>query len=83
MRKVRETGKASLGGKKAGAGGGEYYHLTQTEYDEMLADPDCDKELFESEAEEILEKKRIEAELAYKIRADALREAGLSHWIDQ
>lgn len=83
MRKIRETGKAPLGGaKKPQTGSGVFYHLTQEEYDQMLADPDCDTERFESEAVEILEKKRVEPELAYKIHEDAIRQAGLGHWID-
>ena len=82
MRKIRETGKAQLGGsKKPQTGSGEFYHLTQEEYDMMLADPDCDTDLFEAEVEEILEKKRIEPELAYKVRDDVIRKAGLAHWI--
>ena len=52
------------------------------EYEQMLADPDCDTELFEAEAVEILEKKRIETDLVYKIREDMIRQAGLRHWID-
>ena len=47
----------------------------------MLADPVCDTDLFESEVLEILEKKRLEPELAYKIREDVLRKAGLGHWV--
>ncbi len=83
MRKVREAGKASIGGgRSASSSGGVYYHLLQEEYEQMLADPDCDKALFEAEAVEILEKKRIEQELVYKVREDVVRQAGLRHWID-
>ena len=83
MRKIRETGKASIGGgRKQQAGSGVFYHLTQEEYDQMLADPACDTDLFEADAVEILEKKRLELELAYKIREDTIRQAGLGHWID-
>ncbi|HLK55580.1 MAG TPA: hypothetical protein VKU00_03400 [Chthonomonadaceae bacterium] len=83
MRKIREAGKAQLGGRKPQSGSGEFYHLTQDEYEQMLADPDCDRDLFEAETVEILEKKRAEPELAYKIREDVIRRAGLGHWIDQ
>lgn len=84
MKKIRESGKASLGGgKKPQAGSGVFYHLTDDEYAQMLADPACDTELFEAEIVQILEKKRIEPELAYKIREDVIRQAGLGHWIDQ
>ena len=83
MRKIRESGKASLGGgRKPQTGSGMFYHLTQDEYDQMLADPACDTDLFEAEAVEILEKKRLEPELAYKIREDMIRQAGLDHWIN-
>jgi len=83
MRKVREAGKAAIGGgRSANSSSGMFYHLLQEEYDQMLADPDCDKELFEAEAVEILEKKRVEADLVYKIREDVIRKAGLRHWID-
>ena len=83
MRKIRESGKASVsGGRKPQDGSGTFYHLTQEEYNEMLADPDCDADLFESEVIEILEKKRIEPELAYKAREETLRQAGLGLWID-
>ena len=83
MKKIKESGKAAVsGGRKAQGGSGTFYHLTQEEYDEMLADPDCDKGVFESEAIEILEKKRVEPQLAYKIREDAIRQAGLAPWID-
>lgn len=83
MRKIRETGKASIGGgRKPQSGSGMYYHLTQEEYDQMLADPACNTEVFEAEAVEILEKKRLEPELAYKVREDTILQAGLSHWID-
>ena len=83
MRKIRESGKASLsGGRKPQDGSGTYYHLTQGEYDEMLADPDCDTDLFAAEATEILEKKRLEPELMYKVREDIIRQAGLKYWID-
>lgn len=81
MKKIRETGKAAVGGGR-GAGAGLYYHLTQEEYDEMLADPACDTDLFASEAVEILEKKRVEPNLIYKIREDVIRQAGLGYWID-
>ena len=82
MRKIRETGKAQIGGgRKNPAASGDFYHLTEEEYAEMLADPDCDKEVFEEAAVEILEKKRLQPELAYKIREDELRNAGLGHWI--
>ena len=83
MRKVREAGKAAIGGgRSASSSAGVYYHLLQEEYEQMLADPDCDTELFEAEAVEILEKKRVEADLVYKIREDVIRQAGLRHWID-
>ena len=82
MRKIRETGKASIGGGRKQGDGGEFYHLNQEEYDQMLADPDCDVELFETEATEILEKRRVEPDLAYKVRTDVIRQAGLGHWID-
>lgn len=83
MRKIRESGKASLGGgRKPQSSSGVFYHLTQEEYDQMLADPSCDTLLFEAAAEEILEKKRVESELAYKIREESIREAGLGYWID-
>ena len=83
MRKIRETGKASLGGgHKAQSSSGTFYHLTQDEYDQMLADPACDTDLFAADAVEILEKKRIDPELAYKVREDSIRQAGLGHWID-
>ena len=83
MRKLRETGKASIGGgRKPQSGSGTFYHLTEEEYREMLADPACDTDLFEAETAEVLEKKRLEPELAYKIREDVIRQAGLSHWID-
>ena len=83
MRKIRETGKASLGGsRKPQSGAGIFYHLTQEEYDEMHEDPACDVEVFEADAVEILEKKRIEPQLAYKVREDTIRQAGLGHWID-
>ena len=83
MRKIRESGKASVsGGRKPQDGSGTFYHLTQEEYDEMLADPDCDKDIFEAEVTEILEKKRIDPTLIYKAREDVLRQAGLSFWID-
>ena len=83
MRKIREAGKASLGGsKKPQTGSGMFYHLTQEEYDQMLEDPACDTDHFAAEATEILEKKRIELELAYKIREESIRQAGLGHWID-
>jgi len=83
MRKVRDNGKAAIGGgRSASSSSGTYYHLLQEEYEQMLADPDCDTELFEAEAVEILEKKRVEADLVYKIREDAIRQAGLRHWID-
>jgi hypothetical protein len=83
MRKVREAGKAAVGGgRSAQAGSGLYYHLLQEEYEQMLADPDCDTDLFEAEAVEILEKKRLEPELVYKVREDVIRQAGLRHWID-
>ena len=82
-RKIRESAKAQLGGgRKNQAASGEFYHLTQEEYDQMLADPDCDTDLFESETQEILEKKRFEPELVVKIREDIIRKAGLGHWID-
>lgn len=83
MKKIREAGKAAVGGgRSAQSGAGLYYHLSQEEYDEMLADPACDKDVFESAVVEILEKKRVEPELAYKIREDAIRQAGLGYWID-
>lgn len=82
MRKIRETGKASLGGRKPQAGSGTFFHLTTEEYEQMLADPACDTAVFEAEAVEILEKKRIEPELAYKIREETIRQAGLGYWID-
>ena len=83
MRKVKETGKAAIGGgRSAKSDSGVFYHLLQEEYEQMLADPDCDTDLFESEAVEILEKKRVEPELVYKIREDVIRQAGLRHWID-
>ena len=83
MRKVKESGKASLGGgRNAKSGAGVFYHLDQEEYDQMLADPACDTDLFEAEVVEILEKKRVEPELAYKVREDIIRQAGLNHWID-
>ncbi len=83
MRKIRETGKASLGGgRKPQDGSGVFYHLTQEEYDQMLADPACKTETFEADVIEILEKKRIEPDLAYKIREDSIRQAELGHWID-
>ena len=83
MRKVREAGKAAIGGgRSAKSDSGVFYHLLQEEYEQMLADPDCDTELFEAEAVEILEKKRIETDLVYKIREDTIRQAGLRHWID-
>lgn len=83
MRKIRETGKAAVGGgRSAQSSAGVFYHLTQEEYDEMLADPSCDTDLFTAEAVEILEKKRVEPNLAYKIREDAIRQAGLGYWID-
>jgi hypothetical protein len=83
MRKIREVGKAQIGGgRKNQAGSGEFYHLTQEEYDQMIADPACDVDLFEEETLEILEKKRIEPELMFKIREAAIRQAGLGHWID-
>ncbi len=84
MKKIKEVGKASLGGgRKPQSASGVYYHLTQEEYDEMREDPDGDTDLFESETTEILEKKRVEPDLAYKVREDAIRQAGLGHWIDQ
>jgi hypothetical protein len=83
MRKIRETAKASVGGgRKHSAISGEFYHLTEDEYGQMLADPSCDTDLFEAEAVEILEKRRVEPELAYKVREDTIRKAGLGHWID-
>jgi hypothetical protein len=83
MRKIRETGKAPLGGgRKPQTGSGMFYHLTQEEYDQMLADPDCDTDLFTADAVAILEKKRLEPELAYKVREESIRQAGLGHWID-
>lgn len=83
MRKIRETGKAAVGGgRSAQSGAGVFYHMSQAEYEEMLADPACDTELFAGEAVEILEKKRVEPELAYKIREDVIRQAGLGYWID-
>ena len=83
MRKIRETGKAPLGGgRKPQAGSGVFYHLTQDEYDQMLADPACDTDLFAADALEVLEKKRLEPDLAYKVREDSIRQAGLGHWID-
>ena len=83
MKKVRENGKAAVGGgRSAQSGAGTYYHLTQEEYDEMLADPACDTDLFASEAIEILEKKRVEPNLAYKVREEIIRQAGLGYWID-
>jgi hypothetical protein len=83
MKKVRETGKAAVGGgRNAQSGAGVFYHLTQEEYDQMLADPACNTDLFEAEAVEVLEKKRVEPELAYKIREDVIRQAGLGYWID-
>ena len=83
MRKIWEGAKAAVGGgRKAQDNSGTFYHLTQEDYDEMRADPDCDTDVFEAEAVEILEKKRVEPELAYKIREDKIREAGLKHWID-
>ncbi len=83
MRKVRESGKAAIGGgRSAKSDSGVFYHLLQEEYDQMLADPDCDTGLFEEEAVEILEKKRLEPELVYKVREDVIRQAGLRHWID-
>ncbi len=83
MRKIKETGKASIGGgRSAQSSGGVFYHLLQEEYEQMLADPDCDTDLFEAEAIEILEKKRVEPDLAYKVREDVIRQAGLRHWID-
>ena len=83
MKKIRENGKAAVGGgRSANSAAGMFYHLSQAEYDEMLADPACDKELFTAEAVEILEKKRVEPGLVYKIREDAIREAGLGYWID-
>lgn len=83
MKKIREVGKASLGGgRKPQAGSGMFYHLTQDEYDQMLADPACNTDMFTEDTLEILEKKRIEPELAYKVREDSIRQAGLGHWID-
>ena len=83
MRKIRDAGKASVGGgRSAKSSAGLYYHLLQEEYDQMLADPACDTDLFTAEAVEILEKKRIEPELVYKVREDIIQEAGLGHWID-
>lgn len=83
MRKIRETGKASLGGgRKPQNASGMFYHLTQEEYDQMLADPACDTDLFAANAVEIMEKKRLEPELAYKVREDTILQAGLQHWID-
>lgn len=83
MRKIRETGKAAVGGgRSAKSVAGLFYHLTQEEYDEMLADPACDKDVFEADAVEILEKKRVEPELAWKIREETIRKAGLGYWID-
>ena len=83
MKKVREAGKAAVGGgRSAQSGAGVYYHLTQEEYDQMLADPACHTALFEAEAVEILEKKRVEPDLVYKIREDVIRQAGLGYWID-
>ena len=83
MRKIRESGKAAVGGgRSAQSGAGVFYHLTQEEYDEMLADPACDKDVFEADAVEILEKKRVEPELAWKVREEAIRKAGLGYWID-
>lgn len=83
VRKIRETGKASLGGgRKSQDASGVFYHLTQDEYDQMLADPACDTDAFEADVMEILEKKRIEPDLAYKIREDSIRAAELGHWID-
>ena len=83
MRKVRENGKAAIGGgRSAKSDSGVFYHLLQEEYEQMLADPDCDTGLFEAEAVEILEKKRVEPELIYKVREDVVRQAGLRHWID-
>ena len=64
------------------SGAGLFYHLTQEEYEEMLEEPDCDKDLFEAEAVEILEKKRVEPNLAYKVREETIRQAGLGYWID-
>lgn len=82
MKKIRESGKASLGGgRKPQDGSGTFYHLTQEEYNQMLADPACDTDLFAAEAVEILEKKRVEPELAYKVREETIRQAGLGHWI--
>ena len=83
MRKIRESAKAQLGGgRKNQAGSGEFYHLTQEEYDQMREDPACDTDLFESEMIEILEKKRFEPLLVIKIREDVIRKSGLGHWID-
>lgn len=83
MRKIREAGKAAVGGgRSAQSGAGVFYHLTQEEYDEMLADPACDTELFAGEAVEILEKKRVEPGLVYKVREDVIRQVGLGYWID-
>ena len=83
MRKVRETGKAAVGGGRSPqSGAGLFYHLTQEDYDEMLADPDCDTDLFAAETVEILEKKRVEPNLVYKVREEIIRQAGLGYWID-
>jgi hypothetical protein len=83
MRKLRENGKAAIGGgRSAKSDSGVFYHLLQEEYEQMLADPECDKALFEAEAIEILEKKRVEPDLVYKVREDVVRQAGLRHWID-
>lgn len=83
MRKIREAGKAAVGGgRSAQSGAGVFYHLSQEEYDEMLADPACDTELFAAESAEILEKKRVSPELVFKVREDVIRQAGLGYWID-
>jgi hypothetical protein len=49
----------------------------------MLADPACDTDAFEAEVVSILEKKRLEPDLAYKVREDAIWQMGLGHWIDR
>jgi len=83
MRKVREMGKAAVGGGRSPqSGAGLFYHLTQEEYDEMLEDPEGDTDLFGAETVEILEKKRVEPNLVYKVREETIRQAGLGYWID-
>ena len=48
----------------------------------MLEDPEGDTDLFGAETVEILEKKRVEPNLVYKVREETIRQAGLGYWID-